>query len=988
MTKLTAALICALGLGTAACATTLTGDPVWIFDSGLYIRHIETAQLNGDGVEDVLAAEYDMDRYDNPSRVYAIDGATGTELWQYNLYDGVRSFTIGDINGDGVMDAVVGAGMGSETPDGRVLAVDGTNGHLIWSYYTGSTNGDVAVGNLDGDQYMDVAVACWDDYVHAIRGSDGGMLWKTLIGSIFVNAVDTGDVNGDNIDDVAYCHEYLAGYDNEIGVLDGTDGHRIWSEIARDFSVDVMMEDVDGDGAREAVFGTLTGGDQAYVQVRDGFTGGLEWEYPLGSCEHVNGQIYLYAYDIDEDSDLDIVVGNYLCSYRIVALEGSSSAVVWTSDELSSYPRDLAFGDVIGDGKLNVVAATYDRVQVVDVESGAKTWYYSVGGTIAAVGVADVDDDGVLDVIAGGGADIVDHDPGKSVWALKTAESPVLWEFDADQYGSAIAIGDLNGDPQMDVVAVTSRYVAWAIDGLTGTELWHWQGTANLYAVALGDFNDDGQEDAVVGGYDKRVTALDGYDGTVMWQFTTPTGQIYRKCLAATDVNNDGACDVIAGSDDGNIYAIDGVTGIEIWRSPMGGPINEIELAQMDGVGPLDVVAAVGWGTTGNKAAVVNGLNGAVLWTYTQNTNYTEHAEVFDVNNDGILDVAVGVPKMGATPGRIIMVDGVTHAARWTAYPIYPCVDYCLTHADLNGDGIQDVAYAGNSDDKSVHALNGANGAQMWSFVTGGEVNVALACDIDSDGEPEVLAGSDDQLIYVLSGEDGGLEWSFSTVDDVMHIQVGDVSGDGRPNICAITFGSDGIVYAFASFKTYATATAPANWFVPGWVWFSIPLEPRWSSDAADVLGFYVRNRLYTWDDARKTVILYPDDFTDLVVGPGYLVRLLVGEGYAPAYEGALPVRPFRRTLPAAGWSWVGVPGTDDIIGLDLQVQKGDEVRTPDQDRAAPNPWLNWNWIYWDPGAQTAKIMNPMGTGDDEWLHLWWGYWVWSNTEDVTIVFP
>ena len=35
----------------------------------------------------------------------------------------------------------------------------------------------------------------------------------------------------------------------------------------------------------------------------------------------------------------------------------------------------------------------------------------------------------------------------------------------------------------------------------------------------------------------------------------------------------------------------------------------------------------------------------------------------------------------------------------------------------------------------------------------------------------------------------------------------------------------------------------------------------------------------------------------------------------------------------------------------------------------------------------TAKIANPVG-GDDTALHPWYGYRVWSNTEDVMIVFP
>jgi hypothetical protein len=73
---------------------------------------------------------------------------------------------------------------------------------------------------------------------------------------------------------------------------------------------------------------------------------------------------------------------------------------------------------------------------------------------------------------------------------------------------------------------------------------------------------------------------------------------------------------------------------------------------------------------------------------------------------------------------------------------------------------------------------------------------------------------------------------------------------------------------------------------------------------------------------------------------------------------------------------------------LDLRVRKGGSTRTPVEDAAAADPWLNWNWIFWNPALQTAGIMDPFGGADDETLHPWYGYRVWFNTENVTVVFP
>jgi len=783
-------------------ADTLAAEPIWIYDSDLYVKHVEVADLNGDNIPDVIAGEYDMTYYGEPSRVIAIDGQTGDTLWTYLLDDGVRSMTIGDINNDGVMDVVAGASYHStNTPDGRIHAIDGTDGSQLWTFYTGATNQDVAIGNFNGDAYPDVAAACFDDYVYAINGETSAQLWKKLIGSMWVNAVATGDVNGDDTDDVAFAHEYMTNYDNFFGVLDGTDGAFIWDSTVTYAVLAVLVDDIDDDGQLEAVFGGVSSADQGTIYVRNSLTGALEWEYNIGYLHHVNGDITFHAYDIDSDTDLDLIVGNNVGTYHVYAFNGDSDIPMWISDTLDGYPKDLAFGNVTGDGNLNVIAATYDRVQVLEASDGSKTWYYSVAGTIASVGSGDFDDDGIMDVAAGGGAESsgTPPNPGKSVWALKTVPSPVLWEFDFGEYGNALAIDDLNGDEYLDVIVVSSADTqAVAINGETGTELWKWLGTENLFAVTTGDFDNNDQIDVAVGGWDNIVTGFYGNSGGIMWQFTTPTDDIYRKGLQAEDVNGDGNIDVIAGSEDNRVYAINGLTGAEIWSTiSFPGEVEEIELAQMDASGPRDVVAAVG-GSSG-KMVVIDGASGDILWEYSLNTAYAQHVEVLDANDDDVLDVAIGMQKMGATPGELIVVNGSTHNELWTVYPFYPTVNYALAHGDLNNDGAEDLVAGGNTDDRTVYAFNGLNGAPLWNFPTGGEINVVQVAEVTGDTVPDVIAGSDDQIVYVLDGITGQNSWSYSTAGDVMHIQIGDISGDGAPNIACVTFDSDGIAYAFKS---------------------------------------------------------------------------------------------------------------------------------------------------------------------------------------------
>jgi outer membrane protein assembly factor BamB len=802
---LLAGLIFMVG-GQSAVSQTLFGgkdasaEPIWTYDADWDVRHVETADLNGDNVPDVIAGEYNSTYYGDPSKVIAIDGSTGDTLWTYQLQDGVRSMTIADLTDDGVMDVIAGASyQGSPTPDGYVHAINGVDGSQLWTFYVGSTVSCLTVGNFNGDIYPDVASGDFDGFVYAIDGRVGTQLWSEEIGSLWINALDAADVNGDGTDDVAFAHEYLAGYSNYIGVLDGTDGSSIWTLTVAHVNMDVMIEDIDSDDTLEAVFGVIYNDNHGEIQVRTAETGDVEWSFNLGSVDHTNGEVLVASYDLDEDTDPDLVVSTYLGNHVVYAFEGDVNTPIWTSDTLDGNSRDIAFGDVTGEKDIDIVLATSDRVQVINGQDGSKIWYYAVGGNIQSVSCADFDEDEILDVAAGGGAGYSGSDPATSVWALRTVQSPLLWEHTFGEYGNAIAIADLNGDGAEDVVSVSSLDdYARAINGADGTELWTWQGTENLYAVCAGDFDNDEQIDVAVAGADDQVTALYGDSGNVMWTF--PTGdQIYRKCLQAADLNDDGNVDVIAGCNDNYVYALSGTERDPIWSTNVGADVNDLRIAQMDGLGPPDVVVAVGGGTSGAKVTVLDGTDGGVLWEYFASESI-EHIEVCDVNEDDVPDVAAAQTPFGTK--QIIMIDGVTHGVLWTHPVNLPSNTHSISQGDLNFDKIPEIIAMGGSTDKKVYALNGIDGGELWSFETGGEINTVLAYDVDNDDSVEVVAGSDDQIMYVIKGTDGSEEFNYSTAGDVMQVQIGDINGDGLPNIACITFDSDGIVYAFKSLAT------------------------------------------------------------------------------------------------------------------------------------------------------------------------------------------
>ena len=100
--------------------------------------------LNGDGHSDVVIGTGGGNEH-----VYALNGTDGSIIWEYGT-NAVDSFGLGDFtsvsveadyNNDGVFDVVAAAsasGAGGLSGRRMVYCFNGTNGAIIWQYFTGA----------------------------------------------------------------------------------------------------------------------------------------------------------------------------------------------------------------------------------------------------------------------------------------------------------------------------------------------------------------------------------------------------------------------------------------------------------------------------------------------------------------------------------------------------------------------------------------------------------------------------------------------------------------------------------------------------------------------------------------------------------------------------------------------------------------------------------------------------------------------------------
>jgi FG-GAP-like repeat/Bacterial Ig domain/FG-GAP repeat len=175
---------------------------------------------------------------------------------------------------------------------------------------------------------------------------------------------------------------------------------------------------------------------------------------------------------------------------------------------------DLELADLNNDGKLDVVVSDFNLTSVAICQnqsspglvSFGNVFRFSTGGANAAVGVAvgDLDGDGRLDIVAATGPTAIKvlrntHAGGNLNSSSFASGVPVIhgpWR--------SVAVGDLNGDGRLDIVAGSWESGAFVVLKNTGTgpgvlafsqHFYPDTGAAGSFDLKLADFDRDGRID-------------------------------------------------------------------------------------------------------------------------------------------------------------------------------------------------------------------------------------------------------------------------------------------------------------------------------------------------------------------------------------------------------------------------------------------------------------------------------------------------------------
>lgn len=408
---------------------------------------------------------------------------------------------------------------------------------------------------------------------------------------------------------------------------------------------------------------------------------------------------------------------------------GGAAALVEALNQTGTASQNLSAALMSGTvADLALVRSGTASVDVYTVSSGKDTTVntataYAVGKVAATVLFADLNGDGVPDMIAAdsGGGTIAGS---VAVW-LGAADGTFHSQenFAADQGPISIAAADFNHDGKLDLAVANARSgdVSILIGKGDGTFLTarNYLATKNPSSVAAADFNGDGKLDlAVADSLGAMVVALGNGDGT----FQSParsyaaggTGTWY---VAAGDFNGDGKADAAllsAAAGTVSVFLGDGDGSFApavSYAVPSGG--TSMIVTDINDDGKQDILVAAG--------------TPYLITDYRQ----AGYETLLLGNGDGTFEAGALIPT-GAQPGAIVA-------------------------ADFNGDGKVDLMTAneGSGDLSLIFGLGGNAFAPATSVKLGVAATAMVTTDLNGDRRADVIAveqAKDDIAILYSSG--------------------------------------------------------------------------------------------------------------------------------------------------------------------------------------------------------------------------------------------
>ncbi|MBM3290787.1 MAG: hypothetical protein FJY92_11610, partial [Candidatus Hydrogenedentes bacterium] len=314
--------------------------------------------------------------------------------------------------------------------------------------------------------------------------------------------------------------------------------------------------------------------------------------------------------------------------FLAIAGAGNGPDVMWSyQPPVGSVDASPAIADIDGDGVAEVVAASAAGVVVAIDATGKERWRREVPGHACfPITVADVIGDAGLEVLTMNGL-------GRA-FCLKAESGAVLWEAvlpgNAKWGKTALAVADVDGDGAPEIVTGLQDGTVVCLCG-NGEPLWTVQSPCrDVLCPAIADVDGDGMPEVLVSGDGVPLVCLAG-DGKERWRLTKGTGGSPFVC----DLDGQGPPEILLGID-ANLVAVDGQGKIR-WTCALHKEVDSaVAFGDADEDGEVEIYVV---DLSGYLACV--SAKGQVRWSADVGERARRSPSIGDVDGDGVCEILV-----------------------------------------------------------------------------------------------------------------------------------------------------------------------------------------------------------------------------------------------------------------------------------------------------------------------------------------------------------
>ncbi len=364
-----------------------------------------------------------------------------------------------------------------------------------------------------------------------------------------------------------------------------------------------IINDVDGDGMKDMVFGATDGMIHIYSSAS-----GKEIQAGLWP-KHTGGPILsdVAVADLDRDGTEEVIAGSY--DGKVYGLN-SWGKEIWTVDTRGTIQLSSPeVTDVDGSGELNVfVGSRSGKVFRID-PMGRLIWEIPMSTKVSAkVVTSDLDGDGTKEIVAkddNGRVTILNVSGTiRQGWPQQTSPN-MDWPFE-------VGVTDLTGDGQRQIYTTTpdKKFILWDNHGNVKESFPMSDGAHSAPRVA--DMDGDGKSEFIITQADGTVNVVDKTGKSLPgWPYKT-SHSIYSP-PQIIDLDGDGKLDIVytawnpegTGKDAGYVMAL-GRNGKPVSGYPkkIGKAIAPVTFADLDGDGYLEMIAPGGINYTDSQLHV------------------------------------------------------------------------------------------------------------------------------------------------------------------------------------------------------------------------------------------------------------------------------------------------------------------------------------------------------------------------------------------------